>query len=396
MRVIPHAVRPAARRGRFIAWPALALVGTLGLTGCSSSSDEATAADGGAGLEEARAAIEAATVDPAFTLEADPFDMTGIAGKTIFNIPNSSAVPYIQAVDEESAAVAERYGATWVEYTNQGTPNEHSAGVDQAISRGADVIVLAQGLNAELIIPALQRAKDADIPVVITHTYQNGDPVPEALTDLIAATVSAPFNEAAALNADWAIQETEGEGNVLIITSAEVPPSDGMVEAMQAEFAANCPNCEVKVTNVPVADWATKIATTVQSEIQVNPELDFVLPVYDSMALYVEAGVTAAGKVGSVQTASFNGTPDVMKIMQEGEVLTMDVGENVQWLAWSTLDQVGRVLTGAPLVEDGNEQTPLKVFTKDNVDEAGTPPTAGQGYGDAYITGYQALWGAPE
>ena len=47
------------------------------------------------------------------------------------------------------------------------------------------------------------------------------------------------------------------------------------------------------------------------------------------------------------------------------------------------------------IVEDGDQGTPLKVFTDDNVDETGTPPAAGTGYGDAYIAGYEALWGQP-
>ncbi len=52
------------------------------------------------------------------------------------------------------------------------------------------------------------------------------------------------------------------------------------------------------------------------------------------------------------------------------------------------------MLTDTPIIEDGNEETPLKVFTKDNVDEAGTPPAPSKGYGDAYKTGYEKIWGA--
>jgi ribose transport system substrate-binding protein len=381
-----------------LAFIGVGLVGAMGLSACASGSTAATVDDAAVseGVDYATAQIEAASSDPEFLLDAPAFDMNGIAGKTIFNIPNTSAVPYIVSVDEEAAKVAETYGATWVEYTNQGTPTEHSAGIEQAISQGADVIVLSQGINGELIIPALERAKAADIPVVITHTYQNGDPIPEALTDLVAAQMTAPFNESGRLSADWAIKETEGQGDILLINSSEVPPSNGIIGAMEDEIAENCPGCSVKTVNIPVADWATKIASTVQSEIQANPELDYVLPVYDSMTLFVESGVVAAGKVGSVFTASFNGTPAVLKILQEGEVLTMDVGEDITWLAWASLDTIGRVLTGTEPVADGDQKTPLKVITKDNVDETGVPPVAGQGYGDAYVAGYEALWGLPE
>jgi ribose transport system substrate-binding protein len=380
-------------------WAAVGIAGALLLSGCSStaapdadSSSDSSAAEG---VAYATAQIEKYGVDPEFTFESEPFAMKDIAGKTIFNIPNTSGIPFIVTVDEEAQKVAETYGATWVEYTNQGTPTEHTAGIDQAISQKADLILLSQGINGELLVPALERAKAAGIPVVLTHTYQNGVAVPDTISDLIASQITAPFNESGRLSADWAIKETEGKGNILLINSAEVPVAQGIIDSMKDEIATQCPGCTVKDVNVPIADWATKISTTVQSEIQINPELDYVLPVFDSMALFVEAGVVAAGKTGSVFTASFNGTPAVLKIMQDGDVLTMDVGESMTWLAWATMDEVGRVLTGAPVTADGNQETPLKVITKDNVDETGTPPESGKGYGDAFVTGYEALWGQP-
>jgi ribose transport system substrate-binding protein len=386
------------RSRQYLTWTAIGVSAALALTGCAATTAASITTDSSGtadGLAYATAQIEKFSADPEFTFDAEPFAMADIAGKTIFNIPNTSAIPFIVTVSEETQKVAERYGATWVEYTNQGSPTEHTAGIDQAISQGADVILLSQGINGELLVPALERAKAADIPVVVTHTIQDGEPIPASIEDLVAGQVTAPFNESGRLSADWAIQETEGKGNILLVNTAEVPVAGGIIDAMKDEIATNCPECTVKEVNVPLADWATKISTSVQSEIQINPELDYVLPVFDSMALFVEAGVVAAGKVGQVKAASFNGTPAVLKIMQEGEVLAMDVGESMPWLGWATMDQVGRVLTGAPVVEDGFAQTPLKVFTKENVDETGTPPGSTEGYGDAYIAGYEALWGQP-
>ena len=282
-----------------------------------------------------------------------------------------------------------------MEYSNQGLPNEHTAGVDQAISQKADLIILAQGINAELIVPALERAKAAGIPVLSTHTYQNGTALPAALEDLVAGYITAPFNEAARLMADYAIQETAGDGDILLVNSSEVPPSNGMVEAMKDELSTHCGGCGVSEVDVPVTSWATDIASTVQAELQTNPDIDFVLPVYDSMMLYVESGVLSAGKTGQVKTASFNGTPAILKLMQDGDTVAMDVGEDVTWLAWSTLDEAGRILTGAETTADGNQQTPLKVITDANVAGTGTPPASGQGYGNAYVAGYEALWGKP-
>jgi ribose transport system substrate-binding protein len=377
--------------------PALATLSVLALAlsacgGTSSASSSAGA--GGSGVQYASDKIAAASKDPQFTFDGPAFKMSEIKGKTLFNIPNTSSIPYIEAVDAEAKKVAESYGAKWVEYSTQGLPNEHTAGIDQAINQKADIIILAQGINGELIIPALERAKAAGIPVLITHTYQNGSTLPAKLDGLIAGSITAPFNEAARLMADYAMKETKS-GNVLIVNSSEVPPSNGMVTAMKEELATHCSTCKVEIVDVAATSWSTNLSSAVQSALQSNPNIDFVLPVYDSMMLYVESAVLSSGKVGQVQTASFNGTPAILKLMQEGDVVAMDVGEDVSWLAWSTLDEAGRIVTGAKATPGGNQQTPLKVITDGNVAETGTPPKSGQGYGNAYVAGYRALWGTP-
>lgn len=366
------------------------------LTACGGAAETTeVSGDSAEGVQFASEALAAATGNPDFVFDGAPFEMKGIAGKTIFNIPNNTSVPYIEVVDAEAKKIAESYGATWVEYANTGLPNEHTAGIDQAINRRADLIILAQGVNAELVVPALERAADAGIPILITHTYQTDTPLPESLDGLVASQVTAPFNEAAALMAYFAIQETDGQGDILLVNSSEVPPSNGMIETMEAELAEHCAACDVSVVDVPVSAWATDIASTVQAEMQTNPEIDVVLPVYDSMMLHVESAILSAGKTGQVQTASYNGTPAILKLMQEGDTVTMNVGEDVSWLAWATMDEAGRILTGAPLTEDGNQHTPLKVITDENVSDFGTPPESGKGYGNAQVAGYESLWGTP-
>lgn len=377
--------------------PALATLSVLmlALSACGGASSASSSAGvGGSGVQYASDKIATASKDPQFTFDGPAFKMSGIKGKTLFNIPNTSSIPYIEAVDAEAKKVAESYGAKWVEYSTQGLPNEHTAGIDQAINQKADIIILAQGINGELIIPALERAKAAGIPVLITHTYQNGSTLPAKLDGLIAGSITAPFNEAARLMADYAMKETKS-GNVLIVNSSEVPPSNGMVTAMKDELATHCSTCKVEIIDVAATSWSTNLSSAVQSALQSNPNIDFVLPVYDSMMLYVESAVLASGKVGQVQTASFNGTPAILKLMQEGDVVAMDVGEDVSWLAWSTLDEAGRIVTGTKATPGGNQQTPLKVITDENVAETGTPPKSGQGYGNAYVEGYRALWGKP-
>jgi ribose transport system substrate-binding protein len=368
-------------------------------TGSATTSSAASSSAGSSGVSYAKAQIAAASAIPTFKLKAPSFSMTKIAGKTIFNIPVTSAVPYVVSVDQAAAKLAAKYGAKWVEYTNQGTPTQWTAGINQAIAQHASVIILAQGIAVQLIVPALQKAKAAGIPVVITHDFQNGQqntPPPTGpganVNALTKAFVNVPFWEAARLEADYVIAQTNGKADDVIFTSPDVPPSNGITAAMQKEFTTYCPACKVKVIDVPLADWATKIAPETQSSISSDPSINWITPIYDSMSLFAQQGITAAGKTGAVHIASYNGTPAVMKLIQDGNIMSMDVGENITWLAYATMDQVGRVITGAPIVASGNEETPLRVFTKANINQTGTPPTPNLGYGTAYVTGYGALW----
>ncbi|TWH63174.1 ribose transport system substrate-binding protein [Rhodococcus rhodochrous J38] len=378
---------------------ALAFSAVFGLTSCSSGGSgggDVSDADVTAGIEYARAQLALYEADPEFTLEAEPFPMKDIAGKTIFAIPTNSENPYNVAVDEESKKVAESYGATWIEYTNQGQPAQWATGVEQAVNQKVDLIILSQGVDASLIKPALEKADAAGIPVLLTHTILRGEPVPADLEGLIDATTDAPLSEANRLTVDWMIDRTEGEGNALIITSNEVPPAKAEVAAMEDEIAQYCPKCTYKIVNVPVTEWATKIQSEVQSALSADPNINFILPIYDSMSLYAQSGIKAAGKTGQVEISSVNGTPAVLKIQQDDGIVTMNVGESIPWLAWATMDQAGRLLLGYDPVPNGAQETPLKLITAENIDETGTPPQPDKGYGTAYITGYEALWGPSE
>ena len=92
--------------------------------------------------------------------------MSKIKGKVIFSIPLTSAIPYVVDVDKQGADItAKKYGAKWVEYTNQGTPNEWTAGINQAINTHADLILLGAGIPDVLLVGPLKKAKAAGIPV---------------------------------------------------------------------------------------------------------------------------------------------------------------------------------------------------------------------------------------
>ncbi len=146
-----------------------------------------------------------------------------------------------------------------------------------------------------------------------------------------------------------------------------------------------------QVHQCAVSRLGTKIQSEVQSSLVSDPKINYVIPIYDPMTQFVVPAITAAGKTTSVHIATFNGTPAALTMLEQGPIVKMDIGENLEWLAYANLDEAFRAMLSKPTV--ANESTALRVFTAENVKDTGTPPAFNTGFGDSYVTGYAALWG---
>ena len=387
---------------RFTRTAAAASIAAVALAACgstsssnSSSSNAAETSNGQSGVAGAKAAVSAAEALPQFTLKAASFNArNAAAGKLIFNIPSISGIPFYDVGDAEMKRIAQSLGAKWVEYPNQGSPQEWAKGIEEAIAEHASVISLG-GTDPNLNIPQLQDAKRAGIPVVETQIYNTNEAVPGKAAKLITAQRTARFTDAATLDAQWAIAQSNGNAHILVSTSDEQPPNPAMDAAIKTAAQKYCPKtCTVKIDNVPLTDWGTKITPTTESSLVQNPDINWVIPIYDAQTDFVTAAIRAAGRNGRVKIATYNGSASTLKeIQKDSNLVSMDVGENLYWLAWANMDVVLRALAKAPQPKNGNEETPARVFWGGNVSEAGTPARDGVGYGNAYVSGYNKLWG---
>ncbi|CAN5266598.1 hypothetical protein BH09ACT5_BH09ACT5_09970 [soil metagenome] len=377
------------RRRAIIAIAAVSTVAAL--AGCSivSTQGDATpsAAPSGAasdGVEYAKAQLEAAMASPEFVAPGPEFDASKAAGKSVWFIPNSSSIPFTVAVQKAFETIADKVGINLTVWPSTGKPTEWVQGIDQAIAQDADLVVMAA--PPQLVGPQLAALADAGIPVVVPHQY---DPTMEKPED-VTAFEYAPFLDAAKLMADQAIVDTNGKANTLVITTNESPPSKPMADAIRAEFEEYCDECSITEVNVPVADWGSKMQSEVQTALLRDPDMNYIITIFDSATQFVVPGVAAAGKTGSVGIATFNNTPFVLENVQKG-VVNMDVGESINWIGYASMDQVLRILSGVEPSE--TESATLRVFTKENADELGTPADNEKGYDEAYIAAYEKLWG---
>jgi ribose transport system substrate-binding protein len=343
-----------------------------------------------ADIAYAKAQIAKYTGLPKFIPPGSKLNLSKVRGKTVFNIPDSSANPFANNIALAEGQAAKLLGINYIDYHDQGLATQWVAGMYQAISRKVDLINVFGGVDPKVIHPQIVAAKKAGIRVIGTHIY---DKTQHPL--YVESNVVAPYVAAARLEADWVILDTKANADVLVVTSNEVVPTKAIVAALKNEFAQHCGStCKLSFFNAPVSDWATKIQSNVQSALLRDPKINYIIPIYDSMSQFVVPAIIAANKIGKVHISTYNGTPFVLGYMQQkSDIVRMDVGENLDWLGWAYIDADARVLSGQKLPLQFDEHTPLRVFTRANVKQAGTPPELSTGYGTAYQSGYKRLWG---
>jgi ribose transport system substrate-binding protein len=368
----------------------------LATQGCGDDMSDSAAQDmRGADAAGARAQLEKFRDVPDFTPPGPEFHTGSLRGKKIFEIPITSEVPFVTEVERGMKEAAATVGAEVVVYKNQGIPTQWAQGIRTAIAQEADAItLLAQDPSS--IGPQIRQAEEAGIPVIVLRTTGEGERCPADRRGRRYGTtcVPGPFEQAGRLEADWTIAETDGKGDVLVITSNDARSTDPLLRGLRGEFGRRCPACDVRFVDVPIPQWARQIRGEVQSALVRDPEIDYVIPIYDSMSQYVVPAIRAGAGRDRVKIAAFNGTPFVLKMLQDEDVVAMDAGENLSWIGWASMDQSFRVIAGERPVR--TEHTALRVFDDGNVDETGRPPAFDRGYGARYKTAYRQLWGVEE
>jgi ribose transport system substrate-binding protein len=388
LRVASGEVRGAA------AWrAALLCVALLPLIAAACGSDRSSRdVNRRADIAGARAQIGKFRAIPKFVPPGPGFDARRkLHGKTIFEIPITSEVPFVAAVERGMRQADAEVGAKLVVYPNQGQPAQWAQGIETAIAQHADAITLFAE-DPALLGPEIEKAEKAGIPVIVLRTTGEGERCqadPAGKTYGLAC-VPGPFEHAGRLQADWVIQATKGTADALVITSNDASSTTPLIRGLRDEFRRRCPTCKVTAVDVPISEWAARIRSEVQSALVRDPKIDYVIAIYDSMAQFVVPAIRAARAAGRVRIAAFNGTPFVLKLIEDGDIVAMDVGENPSWLGWAAMDQTFRVMLGEQPVK--SEHTPLRVFDDGDVADAGRPPQFDAGYGSAYVGGYKKLW----
>ncbi|MGH2856467.1 MAG: sugar ABC transporter substrate-binding protein [Solirubrobacteraceae bacterium] len=370
--------------------------GTSSAAGASAatSSSAGTGTSSASGVTQAKQLVAKEEQPPAWAGPTSKVDIAKAKGKAVYYVSLTEEIP---ALHEWGVVLGQQLQAAGVPITKcdaKGTPEGITTCLTQALAAKPAVIV-AQALDTKFIASYIARAKAAGIKFV---TAQTGIPgIPKISGD--DAEVTFDYPQVGRILADWFVADsgcTKGGPQIITSTSSR-QPSAAEVAGMQSEIKKLCPSLSVPgVQNVLIPDWPTQLPTLTRSLLTQNPNLKYIIPLYDGMTIYMVPAINGiAAAKANVKVGSFNATPVVMQneLAKPGP-LAADVGGPNQWYGVALADETLRVLAGQPVV--ANENVPLRLFTRDNLGSIDTQKDESTWYGSVNpICEYHKLWGLP-
>ncbi|MGY1616116.1 sugar ABC transporter substrate-binding protein [Geodermatophilus sp. SYSU D00691] len=369
----------------------LAVVALSAATACSSGDDGGGGGGGnggeGGGSSAAEEEVEQYLSPPEGIPLEEPLAACPEEGKTIIVTENPQAVT--RKTNDGLEAGAELLGWTVVRQPVGTGPEDPQTAFDAALDQNPDA-VLVSGNPSSTFRAQLDRANQLGIPVLISD---NGEPVG---VDGTTYTISLDDFEQTGLwgrmNALYAA--AQGAQHVLVVDLSLYPILHAWTEGVQATMEEVAPDTAVTVIDPQITDLvAGEIPNLIVSEIQRNPDIDWVLLSLGDMTTGLDAALRAAGLDQQVSIGGESASTANVAALQEG---TEDAwtGFAAEIHGMYRIDALARIFAGEDPTTVDYSQLPTQLLTPDNIGDA---PLDEEGYYvgvEDYLDHFDGIWRA--
>ncbi len=380
-----------------------AVVLSLGVVACGSSSDDSSNDSGSGGNPE--------VTSPSDLTFSDFADEGGVAGakKYLKKVQDESQIDYQSYIPAESPPVADdkkiavvlngtdAQGAVrasegmktagealgWeIEVTDgQFDPNVQSQAILSAVTGQADGIVL-DSISPVTVGGAVAKAASEGIPIVTTF-----DPGSNEVTEGVFGDASnGTFDGGMALGA-WIAAKSNGKGRVVNVPDTSLGLTQQRADGVAVGLKEFCPDCNILSTQQnDIANMAARLPSLTSSAIQKygTDDLYMVAP-FDAAATFMIQGAKDA-KAPYFPIVSMDGNQEALAAIAKKDYLAATWAAAAEWMGWEALDQMNRAF---------NDDEPVQGTVPSLlIDESNLPPTGDDWTPDFdYESAYKELWG---
>lgn len=230
--------------------------------------------------------------------------------------------------------------------------------IEDLITAGVDALIV-NPMDANAVIPALQKAAEKGIPVVLVDST-----VEEGHEDLYVTYIGTDNYAAAEQGAQVLSEALGGEGKVILVRGAN---GNSVGNARADGFKAGLAE-GVELVGEQPGDWSNDVAKQVtENMLQANPDVKGIMSCSDVMVDGILQAIDDAGLQG-IQIMSFDG--DSVELIKEGLVLgTMAQFPSV--MGEKAVETVVQILNGDKTADDFEKyiDSGTACYTIDNLPE---------------------------
>ena len=245
---------------------------------------------------------------------------TAFAADQLGFLPPAMTSPFYASCIEGAQPVADALGYELVIMAPESEDDyaTQTSMMEDFITQGVKGIAVC-GINLDALIPAIKKANEAGVPVVMFNTITELEGV-----DVYAYSGYNQYNGGAKI-ADWVNEKTGGKAVVAII---EGLPSDYTTQRMGG-FVDRCAEAYPGITVVASqpGDWVReKGMNAAMDMIQAHPEISVIYGLSDEMAL---GAVQACKQLNreDIICVGLDGNPNAFESVKAGELTaTLDCG----------------------------------------------------------------------
>lgn len=336
-----------ASRRRVVA-AALACVASALLAACGGGEPEAAPVDAGSSaayLASIESDLQQLMTPPAAGWPGPQEAPRPTPGRTVSIISSSQASDGTSLAVGQAAEAVETLGWTAQVCDGRGDPAVYDQCVRSAVSAGVDGI-MAVSVPPALIRPALQLARDQGIPFVSESDTSTADP-------LVSAVAPLPWAAQGAAIAKWIARDSGGTAKVFVIRNDEFAGVKERADALVAELG-RCPGCEIldEQQIVYTEALSPRIGQIIKAAgDRFGPQLQYIVSPYGATQSFTVPALRALGR-DDVKLADYESQAQQTRNCRSGDVDVLGASL-VSWHAWAGVDQLLRVVEGAPPVDPG-------------------------------------------
>jgi ribose transport system substrate-binding protein len=215
------------------------------------------------------------------------------------------------------------------------------------------------------IVPAIEKANRAGIPVVIVDTRVDPKTMSES-TGKIATFIGSDNYEGGKLAGEFIAKKLGGKGKVAILEG--IPgheTGDSRLKGFREAIKAT-PGIEIVASQT--ANWERDQGFNVfQNILQSHPDVQAVFACSDLMALGAVEAIAAAKKTGQITVVGFDASDEARKAVLSGS-MDATVAQSPAIMGAMAVENAYHLIKGEPVKEEF--VVPIKLITKENAMEA--------------------------